>query len=78
MYSARMREQIDYLKSLEKRPPFSYLLDFQESAVTIGKVFGHMPLGSCLALETGTFVGKCSFIINFKTKKAKQRVMIFQ
>ena len=49
MNNARMKKEADYLKSMEKRPPSSYLLDFQEPSVTINTVFGDVPLGSCLA-----------------------------
>ena len=40
---------------MEKWPPFSYLLDIQESSVTINKVFGDVPLGSCLAHQPRDF-----------------------
>ena len=55
MNNARMKKEADYLKSMEKRPPFSYLLDFQEPSVTINTVFGDVPLGSCLAHQLRDF-----------------------
>ena len=40
---------------MKKRPPFSYLLDFQEPSVTINTVFGDVPLGSCLVHQLRDF-----------------------
>ena len=55
MNNAKMRKGADYLKAVEKRPPFSYLLDFLEPSVTITTVFGDVPLGSCLTHQLRDF-----------------------
>jgi len=65
MNNARMKKDEDYLKFMEKRPSFSYLLDFQEPYVTKNTVFGGVPLGSCLAHQVRNF-GRpgTTFIVN--------------
>ena len=55
MNNVRMKKEADHLKSMEHRPPSSYLLDFQEPSVTINTVFGEVPLGSCLAHQLRDF-----------------------
>ena len=48
-------KQVSHLKSMEKAPPFSYLLSDQEPSIQVNTVLGDFPIGSCLSYQLFDF-----------------------